>query len=127
MLENETVVSVASLVEEVKRLREQGARLITATGLDEGDHFDVVYHFALEGKLQHLRLAVAKQDTVPSLSQVFPGAFLIENEMRELLGIQVVNISVDYGGKLFLVEGSRERPLVKESPNSPMASSEVRS
>lgn len=113
MLENETTIGVEALVAEAERLRQQGARLVTATGLDEGDHFDVIYHFALETKLHHLRLSVAKADTVPSISGVFPGAFLIENEMKELLGVQITGISVDYGGRLFLVEGGPERPLAK--------------
>lgn len=113
MLENETTIGVEALVAEAERLRQQGARLVTATGLDEGDHFDVIYHFALETKLQHLRLSVAKADAVPSISGVFPGAFLIENEMKELLGVRVTGISVDYGGRLFLVEGGPERPLAK--------------
>jgi ech hydrogenase subunit D len=121
VLENETAVRAGTLVAEAERLRKQGARLVTATGLDEGDHFDVIYHFARDTQLEHLRLSVPKTEQVPSISGVFPGAFLIENEMKELLGVQVTGISVDYGGKLFLVEGARERPLAKQSPNGKAA------
>ena len=113
MLENETAVGVDTLVEEVGRLQKQGSRFATATGLDEGDHFEVIYHFVLNQQLTNLRLAVPKDQTVPSISQVFPGAFLIENEMKELLGIQVTGISVDYGGKLFKLEGNLALPLAK--------------
>lgn len=126
MLENETAVAVDTLVAEAKRLREQGARMVTATGLDEGDHFDIIYHFALQARLHHLRLALPKAETVPSLSEVFPGAFLIENEMKELLGVRISGISIDYGGRLFLVEGRPERPLEKQAPNGKAAAEVVK-
>ncbi len=115
MLENETKVAVDTLLDEAERLRKQGVRFATATGLDEGDHFKVIYHFILNERLQHLRLSVPKDVSVPSISGVFPGAFLIENEMKELLGIDVTNISIDYGGKLFMVEGVAGTPLAKSA------------
>ncbi len=121
MLENETAVSAATLKAEAERLRQAGARMVTATGLDEGDRFEIIYHFVRESRLEHLRLAVAKSDPVPSISGVFPGAFLIENELKELLGVRVTDISIDYGGRLFLVEGAPERPLAKQSPNGKAA------
>jgi hypothetical protein len=36
--------------------------------------------------------------------------------MKELLGIRVEGISVDYGGRLFLVEDAPEHPLAKTVP-----------
>ncbi len=113
MLENETTVTVETLLAEARRLREEGARLVTATGLDGGDHFEIIYTFNQSLQLGHFRLAVPKADSVPSLSGVFPGAFLIENEMKELLGVQVTGLSVDYGGKLFKLEGNAKLPLAK--------------
>lgn len=113
MLENETRVEVQDLVAEARRLQAQGVRFATATGLDEGDHFDVIYHFVERERLRHLRLSVPKETSVPSISGVFPGAFLIENEMKELLGIAIADISIDYGGKLFLVDGVEATPLAR--------------
>ena len=113
MLENTTEVTLDNLVDQAQRVRQAGARLVTATGLDEGDHFEVIYHFDIRGGLSHLRLSALKDAEVPSISGVFPGAFLIENEMKELLGVNIVGMNVDYGGKLFMIEGGPTLPLAR--------------
>jgi NADH:ubiquinone oxidoreductase subunit C len=114
VLENEAAVTVDSLVAEMERLRQQGARFITATGLDERDHFEIIYHFSLDSQVRHLRLRVAKDEAVPSIGASCPGAFLIENEMQELLGVRMTGLAIDYAGKLFMVEGGPEHPLAKQ-------------
>jgi Ni,Fe-hydrogenase III component G len=113
MLENTTEVTLDNLVDQTQRVRQSGARLITATCLDEGDHFDVIYHFDVRGSACHLRLNAPKGAEVPSISGIFPGAFLIENEMKELIGLNVVGMSIDYGGRLFSIEGGPTLPLAK--------------
>jgi ech hydrogenase subunit D len=116
MLQNETMVTVENLVDQAQRVRQAGARMVTATGLDEGDNHTVIYHFDIRGELSHLRLTVPKSTAIPSISSVFPGAFLIENEMKELIGINITGMSVDYGGRLFMIEDGLVRPLAKGAP-----------
>lgn len=136
MLNCETAVSLETLLAEATRLRGEGARMVTATGLDEQDHFEIIYTFsrsvapdnggrygegALAPSFSHLRLSVGKTEAVPSLSGIFSSAFLIENEMKELLGIKITGLSIDYGGHLFLVAGSAETPLARPGATVPLA------
>ena len=63
--------------------------------------FDVSWSFARDGAFEHLRQRVLPGDEVPSISGLFGGAFLFENELRELFGINVTGIAIDLQGQLY--------------------------
>ncbi|MEI6875855.1 MAG: NADH-quinone oxidoreductase subunit C, partial [Spirochaetota bacterium] len=44
---------------------------------------------------------------VPSITPVFAGAYLYENEIRDLFGVAIERISVDWLGKVYDVDGDR--------------------
>lgn len=80
--------------------------LINATSVLPSDTlpdgaFDVSWSFAKDGELEHIRARVLPGETVPSISAWFGGAFLFENELRELFGIEVTGINVDLHGQLY--------------------------
>ena len=93
------------------RAREYHARgnrlaLINATSILPTDElpegaFDLCWSFACDGQLEHIRERVLPSEEVPSISTIFGGAFLYENELRELFGINVTGIAVDLQGQLY--------------------------
>lgn len=87
----------------------EGWRLVQlcATRLPEG--YELSYSFAKELDLRTLRLVVKEEEPVPSITQIYPGAFLQENEMAELFGVQVADIRQDYHHKLYRIE--KETPF----------------
>lgn len=71
--------------------RDREARFHIATGLDARSHFEVLYHFSIEGLnlLISLRVKLRREHPgVPSLAGIIKGANWIEREMAELLGIE---------------------------------------
>jgi ech hydrogenase subunit D len=66
-----------------------------------GGSFDVVWAFAKDNAFEYLREEIVPGDEVPSISNSFPAAFLYENEIRELFGINVTGLNVDLGGQLY--------------------------
>ena len=50
--------------------------------------------------LTNLRLSLPKGGTVPSISGVLFGAFLIENEIRDQFGVTFEGLVIDYQGRL---------------------------
>jgi Ni,Fe-hydrogenase III component G len=60
-----------------------------------------------------LRYKVAKDEEVPSFSGVTLATVLIENEMKELFGLKVTDLAIDYGGHLLLAQDSPVNPLLK--------------
>jgi NADH:ubiquinone oxidoreductase subunit C len=70
------------LLRKVGILAAEGSRFVTATCVDTGAGFEVLYHFERDGRLEHLRVTVAKGASVPSLGEIYPGATFLENEIR---------------------------------------------
>ena len=67
------------------------------------DRFEITWAFEndKDQSLETIREVVAPADVVPSISAFFGAAFLYENEMRELFGINVDGINVDLLGALY--------------------------
>ena len=84
-------VALADFVPEVLRFKMDGWR------------YELSYSFGKDYDLRTLRLTVGEQEKVPSITQIYPGAFLQENEAAELFGVQIEEIVQDYHGKLYRI------------------------
>ena len=74
--------------------------LLPAEGLEHGA-FDISWSFAKGTRFEHIVERVMPGEEVPSISALFGGAFLYENEIRELFGVAVTGIVVDLRGQLY--------------------------
>jgi Ni,Fe-hydrogenase III component G len=85
--------------------------VMAAEGEEEGA-FELAWGFARDGRpgegadeaagtLELIRETVKPGEEVPSVSGFFGSAFLYENELRELFGIDVTGIEVDLKGQLY--------------------------
>lgn len=113
MLTNVTEIPVTQLHAAVWELKRQGYRLVTLTCTDLGDAHDVLYHFDKQYELQHLRLRIPHGDTLPSITELFFSAVLVENEIQDLFGLTVNGMVVDFKGRFLLSEGAPLAPLNK--------------
>jgi hypothetical protein len=102
------------LIEKVSRLRDEGFRLmvINATSIlpataqagapaSEEGAVELTWSFEYEGRLEHVRELVAPGASVPSVSQLYSYAYLYENEIAELFGVNVTGRNVDFKGQLY--------------------------
>lgn len=73
----------------IKELSFSGLSAIS--GMDEGDHFAVMYHLNRDGNgLLNIRIKLAREKpAVHTVTDVFPAADIYEREMVDLLGISV--------------------------------------
>lgn len=113
MIDNERAVTPESLLDDVKALFQSGHRLVTATCLDQGDNFEIIYHFDKDLVQTNLRMVFPKNVEIPSITGSYLAAFLIENEMKELFDVKISGIAVDYGGKLLVTEETIATPMLK--------------
>jgi hypothetical protein len=63
--------------------------------------FEMTWAFARDGQFETVREEIVAGDPVPSISEFFGAAFLYENEIRELFGINVTGIGLDLKGQLY--------------------------
>lgn len=89
------------LVEEVLKLKHKNYRLIQicATKIEGG--YEITYSFGREYEFVCLRLAAAPGEEISSISDIYEPAFLYENEIHDLFGIEVKMMTLDYHGNLY--------------------------
>lgn len=114
MLANELIIEADSLLGEATRLKRDGYRFVTMTAqrLNEAQ-IEVLYHFDRELHFRHLRLTVTGDVPVPSITPVYFGAFLTENEIQDLFGILFEGLVIDYRRTLFLEKSSEPAPFCR--------------
>ena len=104
MIENVTNIEKKDLIDEIKKIKVDGYRLITASCVDMGSQFMVYYHFDKKSDMKHLKVIVNKDEEVPSISGVYFAGVLVENEMKDLFGMKITDLAIDYQGK-FMITG----------------------
>jgi membrane-bound hydrogenase subunit beta len=88
-------VTPADLVPAVTLLRDRYdcAYLATISGVDKGETFEIVYHFASPVVNINLRTEFPRSEPrIGSICAVIPGAVLYEREIQEMFGITVEGI-----------------------------------
>lgn len=114
MIENLVEITVDHLLAEVHQCKFEGYRFVTATSVDNGDGtIDVLYHFDKDFVMKNFKITVNKEDKVPSLSKDYFSAVLVENEIKELFGVNIVDIAIDYGGKMLLTDEQMSSPMLR--------------
>ena len=104
MIEEQPIIPVTpdQLVAEVKVLHRENWRLAQIGVTALGDVFEVNYSFDRELRFRNLRLQVASVNArLPSVSGVYWCAFLYENEIHDLFGIQFDGLVLDFKGTLY--------------------------
>ncbi|WP_020585230.1 NADH-quinone oxidoreductase subunit C [Desulfobacter curvatus] len=112
MISNETTITLDNLVAEAGRMKQAGYRFVTLSTVTlEDGSTDILYHFDKDMVLSHCRLNVTAHTTIPSISGVYFSAFLAENEVKDLAGLEFDGLAVDYNRTLFLDPGVETIPL----------------
>jgi ech hydrogenase subunit D len=94
-------ISLECLVQEVLKVKHDGYRLVQISATRTDDGFELLYSFGLEHKLLCLRINVQENSEVMSISDIYSPAFLYENEIHDLFGVQIKLITIDYNGNFY--------------------------
>jgi formate dehydrogenase beta subunit len=121
-MENDISITKDELVEEAQKMMDERARLSTASCVDLGDKFEIIYHFEpreYPEPLKNIRVKIGKDETLPSISEVYLSAALIENEIQELFNVQISGIALDFQKRFLRGKESPEAELLKPTPYAP--------
>ena len=91
-------ISVGELVERTAQMKKNGCRLVQIGCTKVGDDYEINYLFDKEFALTNLRITVKQDTVIPSVSSVYFGAFVYENEIHDLYGITVTGMNIDFSG-----------------------------
>ena len=95
-------IKVAELPDKVAAMKSDGQRLVQICCTKLPDKLELHYSFDKNYEFTSFRIALAdSQVKVPSISGTYLSAFIYENEIHDLFGIQIDGIAVDYKGKFY--------------------------
>lgn len=97
-----TDIQSSQLHELARRYCDKGYRLAQMCATRK-DKTDLLYTFALDGELQNLRLVLEDGQSVDSISGIYSYAFLYENEIKELYGVDITDMNIDFKGQFYKV------------------------
>ena len=115
MIDNLVEITKEQLLGEIQNMRYENYRFVTATCIDTGDgYLEVIYHFDREYEMMNFKVRVRQDNELPSISRIFSCANMVENEMKELFGLNITNMLFDYEGHFLLSEGAPITPMAKQ-------------
>lgn len=108
-------VTIDGLLELARQKKEDGWRYVQTLAVLTDDGFDVQYSFMKGDVLEnHTIKGVTKEDVVPSITGSFLAAFVFENEVHDLFGVNISDIAIDFKGNFYRV--SQKEPMSIISP-----------
>ena len=91
-------IKKANLHSKTHDMKNAGYRLAQILALKD---LTLLYCFVKDETLVALRYSAKGSDPVESISDVYPYAFMYENEIKDLFGINVANMNLDFNGHFY--------------------------
>ncbi|HIS40779.1 MAG TPA: NADH-quinone oxidoreductase subunit C [Candidatus Aphodovivens avistercoris] len=125
-LQTEYLVTALENIEPMARERKaDGWRFVQMMAVNTEDGIDLIYSFMKDGVLQNNKIEhVRKDDAVPSISGEFLEAFVFENEVHDLFGVDIRDIAIDFGGNFYAL--AQPEPMTVISPAQKAAREKAR-
>jgi ech hydrogenase subunit D len=107
-------IPVSDLLAETLRIKNDGYRLVAIT-CSLKETVELTYSFDKDYDLINLRCVISPEDEIESISIVYPYSFLYENEIKELFGVKIKDITLDFNNSLYKI--SVKTPFGKKEGN----------
>lgn len=94
-------VPLGELMPRASAMKDYGWRLCQIHSVRTKTGYELTYSFAKEYDLNNLRVTVGETEAVPSITVIYPCAWMYENEIAELFGVNIKNIRMNFNRKLY--------------------------
>ena len=94
-------VNPESIIDESQKLKFAGFHLIQQCATRIPDAYELIYSFGRNLEMRNLKIILPEDQEISSITSIFPCAFIYENEMHDLFGVQIKMINIDFEGKLY--------------------------
>ena len=94
-------VNPENVIDESQKLKFAGYHLMQQCATRVPDAFELIYTFGKDLEVKQLKITLPEENEISSITSIFPCAFIYENEMHDLFGIQIKMINIDFEGKLY--------------------------
>lgn len=96
-------LSPDEIPEKAAKLKSQGYRMVQICGIPATGTNDLVYSFDKDMKLLNLKVSVPFGQSIGSITPTYWAAFVYENEIHDLFGVEFSDSQLDYKGNFFRV------------------------
>ena len=108
-------ISVEGLPALSERMQTEGHRFVQVLAVNTEAGIDVQYTFMKDGVLEVFTIkGVTPEIPIPSITDRFIAAFVFENEIHDLFGVNVRDIAIDFGGNFYVT--AQPSPMTIISP-----------
>lgn len=95
-------IPVTAIHNEAAIMKADGWRFIQTHAVKADEGIDLYYSFMKDGLARNLKVTgVTKDQPIPSITDLFLAAFVFENEARELFGVDMRDIALDFQGAMY--------------------------
>ena len=94
-------VSPENIIDESQKPKFAGYHLMQQCATRVPDAFELIYSFGKDLEVKQLKITLPEETEISSITSIFPCAFIYENEMHDLFGVQIKMINIDFEGKLY--------------------------
>jgi len=88
------------LLNKVMDMKNSGCRLVQICAV-KLEKFMLLYTFNRNGEFVTYRIYVNAGEPVESISRLYSYSYLYENEMKDLFGINMINMRINYNGHFY--------------------------
>lgn len=96
-------ITASELISKVSDLKADGYRIGQACCTKVSEGFEILYSFDKDHELVNLKMTIAEEEEVMSITRIYWCAFIYENEMQDLFGVKFSHMELNYGGHFFKV------------------------
>lgn len=94
-------IEVGELMPRCAMLKSYGWRLCQIHSVRTEGGYELTYTLALDYDLHNFKIKVTEDEAVPSLTPIYACAWMYENEIAELFGVNIKNILMNFEKKLY--------------------------
>ncbi len=105
-------LSKQELYEIMQNKYEDGYRLAQICSIAFEGYNEVIYSVTKDYLMESYKIELPIDEEIKSFSDIFPAANLYENEIKELWGVKVVGMALDYKDKFYRI--NQETPFKKQ-------------
>ena len=96
-----TIVNPESIIDESQKLKHAGYHLMQQCATRVPDAYELIYSYGKDLEVKQLKMTLPENQEISSITSIYPCAFIYENEMHDLFGVQIKMINIDFEGKLY--------------------------
>jgi ech hydrogenase subunit D len=99
-----TKVTKDELYSIMQKKYEEGYRLSQICSVAFEGYNEVIYSVNKGYEMENYKIDLPVDEEIKSFSDIFPAAVLYENEIKELWGVNVVGMAIDYQNRFYRIE-----------------------